>query len=244
MSNYLIILLCILFFGLAHFFVNLGIFFRIAGSRSKAPYISHSIEKFFQLVSTACLAVFTPSLAFITEAIFSTQNYILLVCIAQFFSFLLVGFLIISRDSILSWALLFIDISTHDRHFYLRVFSSFVAHLDLFSSKVFNYRKVSGRFLLIGFLISFFSGSGFFAAFFLASIYPDYRLTLSQSAIVIHGFGILLQSLYADPALARIQETKSSTDWEYFFISYLLGRSLAFFVATVISGAFYLMIIT
>lgn len=242
MSNYIIISLCILFFGLAHFFVNLGIFFRIAGGSSKSPYISHSIEKFFQLISTACLAVFTPCLAFITEAVFSTENYILLVCISQLFSFLLVGFLIICRGGILNWASLFIDISTNDRHFYLRVFSSFIANLDLLPSKIFNYRKVSGRFLFIGFLISSFSGSGFFVAFFLASIYPDYRLTLSQTAIIIHGIGIVLQSLYADPALARVQETKSSTDWEYFFVSYLLGRSLAFFGATVISGAIFLFI--
>jgi hypothetical protein len=244
MSNYIVISLCILFFALAHFFVNLGIFFRIAGGCSKAPYIAHSIEKFFQLVSTACLAVFTPSLAFITEAVFSTKNYILLVCISQLFAFFLVGFLLICRDSILSWALLLIDISIHDRHFYLRVFSSFVGNIDLFISKIFNYRKFSGRFFLIGFLISFFSGSGFFTAFFLASIYPDYRLTLSQSAIIIHGVGIVLQSLYADPALARIQETKSSSDWQNFFISYLLGRCLAFFAAAVISGAAYLSIHT
>ena len=229
MNAYLIIAICIVSFGMIHFFISLGIFFRIAGLLSGNVYTSHSLEKFFLLISSFWVALFTPMLAFLTEVIFSTQNFILLVVLSQLFAFLLLLSLIVFRSSIISWAGAAIEFSKNNRHFYLKIVPSFFqSRNNTFAFNRLVLIKFNLRFFVIGFLINIFSGSGFFIAFFLASSFPDYRLTFSQSAIFIHGFGIILQSLYADPALARVAESADVNDWQHSFISYLLGRCIAF----------------
>jgi len=229
MNAYIIIAASILSFGMIHLFVSLGIFFRISGLFSGNVYTSHSLERFFLLISSLWIALFTPMLAFLTEVLFSTRNFIYLAILSQLFTFLLLLVLLVFRSSIFSWACVACEFSKNNRHFYLKIIPSFFyPRASLFEFNRFVIIKLNLRFLIIGLLINIFAGSGFFIAFFLASSFPDYRLTFSQSAIFIHGFAVILQSLYADPALARIAENTDSNDWQDPFVSYLFGRCIAF----------------
>ena len=243
MNDFLIIAASILSFGMIHLFVSLGIFFRISGLFSGNIYTSHSLEKFFLLISYLWIALFTPLLAFLTEILFSTRNFILLVILSQFFTFLILLILIVFRSSIFSWACLACELSKNNRHFYFKIIPSFFYPRDiLFEFNRFDIIKINHRFFIIGLLINIFAGSGFFIAFFLASSFPGYRWTFSQSAIFIHGFGVILQSLYADPALARMAENTDTSDWQDSFVSYLFGRCIAFlfmsFIFFILYGEF------
>jgi len=241
MNDFVIIAASILSFGMIHFFVSLGIFFRISGLFSRNIYTSHSLERFFLLISSFWIALFTPLLAFLTEVLFSTKNFIFLVILSQLFAFLLLLVLIVFRSSIFSWACVACEFSKNNRHFYFKIIPSFFYPRDiLFEFNRFEITKFNFRFLIIGLLINIFAGSGFFIAFFLASSFPDYRLTFSQSAIFIHGFAVILQSLYADPALARLAENTNANNWQDSFVSYLFGRCIAFLFTSFIFYFIYL----
>jgi hypothetical protein len=230
MYTYYIIGVCILSFGLIHFFVSIGIFFRMAGLLAGSSYASHALEKFFLLISSVFIAIFAPLLAFLTEAVFSVQNFILLIVLSQFLAFILLSFTLIFRGFLISWAVLVIESLKNNRHFYLGIFPLLIK-INNYHFKFNNLKstKIHFRFLMTGFLINIFSGSGFFIAFLMSNGFPEYRLTLSQSAIFIHGIGLVLQSLYADPALARLAEINNSNDWQNSFISYIWGKCLSFF---------------
>lgn len=236
--NYLIIISAIIFFGFAHFIVAMGLFIRFAGNYTKNIYLAHSLERVLQLSSSISLAIFVPLIAFTVEKIFSTKNFITMALLSQFFAASLIFLLIIFRRELFTRSINVLDKSKYknNKHIVLIVFYFFHRFSKKHNSNIcFEIKKIHLKFFYIGFLISFFLGSGFFFSFFLASSYPEYRLTLSQSAIFIHGMGSILQILYADPILGNIIEDKKRLDWWSAFISYLLGK---FFAHTIIGIIF------
>jgi hypothetical protein len=249
--NFYIIILCVLFFGIAHFFVSLGILSRFAGPASKNTYSAHSIEKVFLLISSMCIACFAPLLAFLTERILSIEKYILLVIFSQIFALLLTLQLILFKNYYIRYVLLLIEESKINVHFYLKIFSILFDLKNIFkgfndkavkSGLDYNYDikfKMHLNFFAIGFIINLFSSSGFFIAFFLASNFPDHKLTLAQSAVIIHGIGQVLQSLFADTALARAAEVLPFNNLHRSFDSYLAGRCVSFIFIALLFGVLY-----
>ena len=80
-----------------------------------------------------------------------------------------------------------------------------------------------------------FLSTGFFLAFMLAIIFPEYRLTLGQLSTVFHGIGAVLLAFYIDPMLSRsIDDTADNEVWRCNVYSVFIGRVLSYLFSTVI----------
>ncbi|WVN42081.1 hypothetical protein AOB54_01490 [beta proteobacterium MWH-UniP1] len=240
MAPYILILLCIAFFSLAHFFSAASLFARIAGKLTQKPFLSQSLEKISQLVSIIFLTLFAPILGYITESVFSTKNYLLMVTLAQAGVCILLGLLYLLRFQILSWLDSAITLSQTSKHVWLTI----LRYARVSPSRKSGLEGVlvvnKSKYFWVGFFLNLFLASGFFIAFYFASLIPDYRLTLSQLYMLIHGFGTLIQAFYADPALGRSLDNTNKEEWWPCFLSYYKGRWFAhLFLACVFFASYF-----
>ena len=82
--------------------------------------------------------------------------------------------------------------------------------------------------------------SGFSVSFYLMHKYPDYRLTISQVAGVIHAFGTFVVIFYLNPILSSFFDHKTSEEnLQSLIATSILGRSLGFLIAGLLSAFFY-----
>ena len=73
--------------------------------------------------------------------------------------------------------------------------------------------------------------SGFFIGFFLALLFPENRLAFAQSAVFIHGMGIVMLSLYVWPPLSSALDASENPEvWTPAVVSYMLGRLSTYLV--------------
>jgi hypothetical protein len=239
--SYLIISSCILFFALAHLFSALSLFARIAGKLSSKPYLSQSLEKILQLLSMVCIALFAPLLAFVTESVYSTEHYLLMVALSQTFSAILLVYAYRYRVKILIWMHSGMSAFEHKSHILMELYRSLKTQTT--SKIIIDENAVSRKckYFVSGLGSNIFLASGFFVGFYLASLYPDQRLTLAQLAVFIHGLGAVIQSLYADPALGRSLDNSERTFWWSAFFSYYWGRLSAYFVLAIIFFVLFLL---
>ena len=195
--------------------------------------MSHALEKYLQLGSVLFLSVFVPLLAYITESLFSTNNYIILVILALNLSGLFTLAALFLGPFIFSWASELLENGARAPENLIKFARTswnlkFKRGAD-FSERL-KYQNLHRNFFLIGAAINFFLGSGFFVAYYFASVFPEYRLTIAQLSIVIHGIGTLLQTIIAEPRIAIIMDDSGREDWRYAVESFILGKGAAFFI--------------
>jgi len=241
MTHYLLIFLCVIFFALAHFFNAISLFARVSGKLANRPYLSQALEKIAQIFSMGFIILFAPLLAFITESLFSTKNYLLLVTLSQSVSGILLAWIYFWRFKLLSRLNYAMFSFQSKKHFLLEIFRSFRSRIHEKSGLEGIESSTKYKYFLSGFCINIFLASGFFSAFYFASLYPEYRLTLSQLAAFIHGIGALIQGLYADPALGRTFDSAQKPEWWSAFLSYFWGKWFAFVVLTSFFFLLYLL---
>jgi len=86
-----------------------------------------------------------------------------------------------------------------------------------------------------------FLSTGFLISFSLAIIIPDYRMTVSQLTTFFTGVGAIVLHLYIDPMLSRSLDVQmKNSNWLNNIYSILIGRILAYFLASVLFFIFYL----
>jgi hypothetical protein len=98
-----------------------------------------------------------------------------------------------------------------------------------------NIHNLIWKKVLVSSLAYIFLSTGFFLAFMLAIIFPEYRLTLGQLSTVFHGIGAVLLAFYIDPMLSRsIDDTADNEVWRCNVYSVFIGRVLSYLFSTVI----------
>lgn len=92
---------------------------------------------------------------------------------------------------------------------------------------------------------NFFISTGFLAAFSLAIIIPDYKMTMSQLTTAITGIGALILTVYIDPMISRSIDVRSENSvWLENVYSILIGKVLSYFIAAIVFLNLYLYYLT
>ena len=111
-----------------------------------------------------------------------------------------------------------------------------LVHMEYIPNKELATQKDSQ--LLFGIFIL---STGFLAAFSLAILIPDYRMTMSQAATIFHGFGAIILALYIDPMVCRSLDNKlENSEWIENIYSIFIGRLLSYILASSIFLALFL----
>lgn len=236
--HYLLIFLSVLFFSLGHVFGTLAILARTSGIIQNKPYIAHSIEKIVAMIGLLCLATFVPITAYLTETVFSTNNIIFLCAVCQTVAFIMMAFLYAKKYRLINFFANCGIAYEHDRHIFRAAYVGGTfseLNLNVTSNSRFNLRLAC-----IGLVANLFLASGFFVGFYLAGIFSDNRLTLSQASIFLNGIGTLITNLYGDSALARkLERSDSYYSWSETLSSYLAGRLIGHALIALIAYYFY-----
>jgi hypothetical protein len=196
------------------------------------------------LKASAILSIFfLPALAFVVESKISITDYILLI-IASFTLTLLVSIIIIFKfNSVQKFYQLLFD-KFNNNSIPIAMFKTLFFKKTDFSGKdceEFSFKLTVFKKTLFSFVAYIFIISGYFAAFMLAILYPDNRLTLSQFATIFHGFGVVMIAFYLDPMLSRsIDSYGDDISWVNNVYSILLGRMLSYLIVTILLSFFLL----
>jgi hypothetical protein len=226
MLDYLLIFICVGCYTLGHAFAAIALLTRLAGRNANEPYLFHAVEKMVSLFGLIFLSIFTPVLAYITEIIFSTPNFIFLVIISQASAFFVVGAVFLYRKIFYKFLFGLANAYRKSTHIWVALWGLKNTKVEGIESS----EKGDGfalNFMFVGFISNIFLASGFFLAFYFASLYPQYRLSISQTAVVINGIGMSIQVLYGDPALARYLKLETDSKLWKNFSSYYFGRLAA-----------------
>jgi hypothetical protein len=204
---------------------------RIAGRISNRVALGTTLAQTLYTASRFLLVLFLPSLGFLVESGIDINQYILLVLITYFLSSLVTAILILNLNKVqIFFQAVFIRYEKHSIP--ISIIKSLTvknkdSHIKAFDK--FSFQKIVFKKTLVSFGAYLFLITGFFSAFMLAVLYPDYRLTLSQLTAIFHGFGSIIFAFYLDPMLSRsIDAFKNKTAWIENVYSILLGRFLSY----------------
>jgi len=194
------------------------------------------------------LAAFLPAVAYLVEQELSLKPYLLIVSISVTVSGLSQILLRKNLAFVTAYFLTVIRAYQRDRSMPKAIFFVGVRLLD-FKTSILNARdslsKIKDQFSLKYFLASSVLtipvSTGFFISFLLALLFPDNRLLLSQTSILIHGFGQFFMALYVVPAvMSSFDISDSSKVWGYKVHSMLIGRECAFCIVGALMFLCYL----
>ena len=214
---------------------------KVSGNLALGTTLHHSIyvgSRFF-------LVPFLPILAFLVETGISLKDYLMLVFLALLvtslmsifillrFNFFQTFFQIVFSKYALSST---IPLALMKSVFGLNTKYDFTKNCEKFSIKLISLKKVIVSFIAYSFLVT-----GFFVAFLLAIIFPEYQLTLSQSTAFFHGFGAILVAFYLDPMLSRSMDNRKNNQiWLINAYSIILGRVMSYIVFCVVFLIIYI----
>ena len=203
---------------------------RVAGKYKNSMALGYTLQQAFFTASRGLLLLFLPSIAFLVESKISVQDYSLTSSLSLFISAVASFWLLIKLNSS---QLFFQKVIFHcqknrvPKSVYLALFQN---NSDLINVYVtFNIKKINFKKFLTSFFAYFFLSSGFFLVFFLASIFSEYRLTLSQITPLFHGIGAILVAFYLDPMLSKsIDVENDSVLWLRNIYTVIFGRVVSF----------------
>lgn len=235
--NHLLIAICILSFAAAQFLYCLGVLVKVAGTISKKKYTANSIENIIGNLSNLFAAIFLPSLAYLVESELSLQPYLTLVAIAFLTTAILCAIMLLNINLLVRLFIRVIANYETKRSMPRAILSTLKGGLvhqtqhppEWTISLVAKKRK---KYFFSAFVAYMPATSGFFIAFFLALSFPENRLAFAQSAIFIHGLGIVMLSLYVWPPLSSALDASENTEvWTPAVVSYMLGRLSTYLVS-------------
>jgi hypothetical protein len=95
--------------------------------------------------------------------------------------------------------------------------------------------SLSFKKIITSVLAYFFLSTGFFFAFSLAILIPEYRLTMSQFSTAFHGIGAIILAMYIDPMISKYLDANLENSlWIESVYSILIGRVLAYVAASIV----------
>ena len=216
---------------------------RVAGRLSNNLALGTTIHHTMYVGSRFFLVPFLPVLAYLVETGITITNYLLLV-ILSLFSALIMSIIVLYKVDYLQ--IFFQIVFSSNKKNYLptallkTLFSSNKSDISFKSFDEFSYKNVNNKKVMLSFLAYSFLVTSFFIAFTLAIIFPEYRLTLSQSTSVFHGFGAVIVAFYLDPMLSKSIDRLDDEGWIVNAYSILLGRVLSYLICCILFLLFFL----
>jgi hypothetical protein len=96
-------------------------------------------------------------------------------------------------------------------------------------------RSLSFKKIITSVLAYFFLSTGFFFAFSLAILIPEYRMTMSQFSTAFHGIGAIILAMYIDPMIGKsLDANLENSLWIESIYSIFIGRVLAYLAASIV----------
>jgi hypothetical protein len=216
---------------------------RAAGRITKRVALGTTLAETIIKLSGFSLILFLPALAYLVESGISIYDYLILITLAYFLTFLSSVIMIIKLNSLQKFYQI-VFLKYNKNTIPVALFKSLISKKIDFNGKDcknFTFELPVFKKTLVSFISYIFFVSGYFFAFMLAVLYPENRLTVSQFTTLIHAFGILIFAVYLDPMLSRsIDNFADDTSWLRNFYSILLGRMLSYFVVFILLSIFIL----
>ena len=244
---YLILTISIIFFYFVMQSIELASFAsRLAGRISSNLALGTTVHNTMYVGSRFFLVPFLPILAYLVETGLDLNNYLIIVTISLG-SVLLMSILVLFSINFLQIFFEIVFKKNIDNYLptalFKALFSMHKIRESFTTCKTFSFELINMKKVIVSFLAYSFLVTGFFVAFSLAIIFPDYQLTLSQSTSIFHGFGAIIVAFYLDPMLSRsMDRLNNNEDWISNAYSILFGRVLSYFVACFSFIVFYLLV--
>ena len=215
---------------------------RVAGRISNRNALGTTISQTVYTFSRFFVVLFLPSLAYVIESGISINEYLIIVLLAYSFSFITSALMLLKLNSIQHFfQIIFLKYNKNSLPIaFLKAFHDKKEELNLSNCNFFSFNKLVTKKTFVSFLAYIFLITGFFNAFMLAVLFPENRLTLSQTTTIFHGFGALIFAFYIDPMLSRsIDSFSDDVSWLKNVYSILVGRALSYLVMIIVTSFFY-----
>lgn len=210
---------------------------RIAGKASSRLALGTTLQHSIYTLSRIFLVALLPTLAYLVEKEISIELYAIIATIALFSTFLIVCFVLFKLNG---FQKIFQKIfkSYEDHHMPTAIIRVVFGKLKVDSSSLISIPRFSMNYVvqkktIVSVVAYTFLSTGFFVTFFLALIYYDYRLTISQLAALFHGIGATIVAFYLDPMLSRSLDKVTDESWLLNMYSILLGRAISYFISSI-----------
>ena len=212
---------------------------RVAGKVVSRRALGTTLQQSIFTGSRLFLVLLLPALAYLVEQKISLSMYTSLVVISLFSTFV-IGYFVLIRLNYFQklfqeifnlYEIQFMPTAILKAIFRKRI----IKPNSQLSISIFSMKYIAPKKTIISFVAYTFLTTGFFITFMLALIFFDYRLTISQFAVVFHGFGAILVGFYLDPMLSRsIDIADDDESWLVNTYSIIFGRVLSYFVSSVV----------
>jgi hypothetical protein len=239
----LLMILVIVSYALMHTIEITSIGSRVAGRLKKRVALGTTLQQSIKTISVFLLVPFLPALGFLVESGINIDDYIMLFLLSFALSFIASITIIYKLNRVQNFFQK-VFINYKSRTIPVALWKSFFNNKMNFDSEhcePFSFNKVVIKKTLVSFIAYLFLTTGFFIAFFLAILYPENRLTLSQFTATFHGLGAVIFAFYIDPMLSRSIDTMENKEaWIKNIYSILVGRSLSYLTVIMFLIIYYL----
>jgi len=217
---------------------------RVAGKMSNSLALGTTLQLSVYTASRFLLVPFLPLLGYLIESGLVIEDYLLLVIISLFSTFVASLFVLHRLNSFqLFFQNVFEEYSRNNIP--TSIIKSFLninkPHVSFISCTNFSFKEIIFKKAAVSFFAYSFLVTGFFISFSLAINFPEYRLTFSQFTAIFHGIGAIIVAFYLDPMLSRSLDRETHKDvWLNNVYSILFGRVLSYFVSCILFILFLL----
>jgi len=207
---------------------------RIAGGLAGRPALGTTIQHTFYVASSFFLIIIMPVSGFLIESNISLFWFLQITIISMLLSSLL-SYLVLIRINLVQKFFQKVFYYYDDNLIPKALLNAFLSKKIIFKinemDSKFSINKISFKKFFITFVGYAFITSCYFIVFLISIEFIEYRLTISQFAIVLQGIGTFIISFFVDPMLSRSIDNISvgSHAWISNIYSVLLGRVFALF---------------
>ena len=208
---YIILFIGSLSYLLCHLSYNSSFFFRIASIHLGLQQTGATYSNLMQVMSNILLWPFLLSISLLIEDGYSIEELLFLVFFTSLTSTLVTLFLEKKFIFVTNKNMQIIEAYTKENS----VLSSFKVIFkktnpaNALNPKDFKIETpfvITKKWEIVTIISLIFMLGGFFIAYFFAMLYPEFRLTIIQSAIVFHGIGTALWFLKIEPKYAELSD--------------------------------------
>jgi hypothetical protein len=224
-------LIAVFSFFIMHFIEMASFGSRVAGRVTNRVALGTTLQLSIVTLSRFFLIPFLPVLGYLVESGILIEDYLIIVIATYILTFLMSIIILFKLNAF--------------QYFFQKVFSNYdhktiptallktvLNYDENFKTKPcerFSLERIVVKKTFVSFIAYIFLITGFFVAFMLAILYPEYRLTLSQFTATFHGIGAIIVAVYLDPMLSRsIDHHDDEITWINNVYSIILGRVLSY----------------
>ena len=208
---YFLICVGLMSYVLCHLSYNSSFFFRIASIHLDLQQTGATYSNLMQVMSNVLLWPFLFSISLLIEYEYSKEEFMLMVFFASAASLLVNFYLEKKFIFVINKSMQIIETYQKENSI---LNSFFVIFKETNPVKFVNKRSftnktpvdITRKWKMICIISHIFMLGGFFIAYFLAVLYPEFRLTIIQSAIVFHGIGTAIWFLKIEPKYADLSD--------------------------------------